>query len=360
LIQAGLAGNQYFGDHYGNVIQTKDSIPDFDKTRRYYENEGEKQDFSAYLRAIWTYKDRWTLHGDIQLRKVNYSVAGIDNDLRNIDLTDDFLFFNPKVGVNYALKSNQNFYASLAVANKEPSRGDFIDNAFGDIPVSERLQNVELGYQYLGAKTRVETNIYFMNYINQLVQTGELNDVGAAIRQNVDKSYRLGWEGSLTYQLGKYIAINGNLALSQNRIKAFDEVIFDYTVDFERVVIPHKNTDISFSPSFVSGLQILVKPLPSLDIEFSTKFVSKQYLDNTSNEARSLPSFHYENLRVAYIISSKYWKSASITMMVNNVFDIKYASNGYTYSYIYNDLITENFLYPQAERHMMIGCKVGL
>lgn len=360
LIQAGLAGNQYFGDHYGNVIQSKDSIPNFDKTRRYYDNEGEKQDISAYLRAMWTLKDRWTLHGDLQLRKVNYSVAGIDNDLRNIDLTDDFLFFNPKVGVNYALKSNQNLYASLAVANKEPSRGDFIDNAFGDIPVSERLQNMELGYQYLGTKTRVETNVYYMNYKNQLVQTGELNDVGAAIRQNVDRSYRLGWEGSITQQLGKYFAIHGNLALSANKIKAFDEALFDYTNGFEKVIIAHKNTDISFSPSVVSAIQVMVKPMTNLEVEFSSKFVSKQYLDNTSNEARSLPSFHYENLRASYTISSKYWKSASITLMVNNVFDIQYSSNGYTYSYIFNDLITENFLYPQAGRHMMFGCKVGL
>ncbi len=360
LLQAGLAGNQYFGDHFGNVIQSKDSIPDFDKTKRYYDNSGEKQDLSAYFRAMWTLKEKWTLHVDMQVRKVNYSVLGIDNDLRNIDLTDNFLFFNPKVGINYALKSNQNIYASFAVANKEPSRGDFIDNAFGNIPVSEQLQNIEVGYQYTGNKTSVETNFYFMNYKNQLVQTGELNDVGAAIRQNVDRSYRLGWEGSVTQQVGKYLAIHGNLALSANKIEAFDEAIFDYTLDFEKVIIAHSNTDISFSPSVVSAIQAMVKPIANLEIELSSKFVSKQYLDNTSNDARSLPSFHYENLRAAWTLHSKYWKSASITLLVNNLFDKKYSSNGYTYSYIVNNLITENFLYPQAGRHIMVGFRIGL
>ncbi len=359
-LQAGIAGNQYFGDHFGNVIKSSESIPSFDKTGRYYDNSGEKQDISAYVRAIWPFAERWTLHGDIQVRNVNYSVSGLDNDLRNIDLTDNFLFFNPKFGANYAIKSNQNIYASFAIANKEPSRGDFIDNAFGDIPVSEDLQNLEIGYQLLGNKIKVETNFYFMNYKNQLVQTGELNDVGAAIRQNVARSYRLGWEGSITQQLGKYLAIHGNLALSANKIQAFDEAIFDYTLDYEKVVISHSNTDISFSPSIVSAIQAMVKPMEYLEIELSSKFVSKQYLDNTSNNNRSLPSFHYENLRATWMIKSKYWKSASITLLVNNLFDHKYSSNGYTYSYIYNNLITENFLYPQAGRHIMVGFKIGL
>ncbi|MBK9735593.1 MAG: TonB-dependent receptor [Saprospiraceae bacterium] len=148
--------------------------------------------------------------------------------------------------------------------------------------------------------------------------------------------------------------------MSRNKIKSFDEVIYDYTNGSETIIINHRNSDISFSPSVISTLQVLVKPVKNMEAEFSAKYIGRQFLDNTSDLGRSLPAYHYENLRLSYNVKSKYSKTLSITFMINNLFDARYSSNGYSYSYIYGSLITENFLYPQAGRNLMLGIKIGL
>lgn len=359
-IQSGITANTYTGDHFGNVIQSSVHADSLDKTRRYYDNTGHKSDISAYLRGLYDINEKWSMHGDVQLRKVDYKVKGIDNDLRNIDLANDFLFFNPKFGTSYQLDEKQQTYISIAVAHKEPSRGDFIDNAFSTTPKPEKLYNWEAGYRYLNTKTKIESNVYYMLYQDQLVLTGELNDVGATVRVNVPDSYRLGWETTFSHQFSNKWAISANTTLSRNKIQTFDEIIADYTVDFEKVTITHKNTDISFSPNLVGAIQLIYKPQENLEAEWSTKYVGNQFLDNTSNQNRSLPAYSYQNLRLTYQMASKYWKNMDITFMVNNVFNQLYASNGYTYSYTYEDTITENFVYPQAGRNWMLGIKIGL
>ncbi|MBK9735594.1 MAG: TonB-dependent receptor [Saprospiraceae bacterium] len=177
---------------FGNIVFAKEAIPNLDKERKYYKNTGTKSDVSGYFRTNYSLNSDITFHGDIQLRNVVYEVNGIDNDLRNINIKNNNFFVNPKFGANWAFKTNQNLYASYAVANKEASRGDFIDNAFGAFPSSEHLTNLEFGYRMQKSKTSIESNVYYMKYKNQLVQTGKVNDVGAAIRINVPNSYRLG------------------------------------------------------------------------------------------------------------------------------------------------------------------------
>jgi len=358
-MQGGFAASHYSGGHFGHVIKTLPVIPNPDKEKRYYDNEGNKSDIAGYLRGIFKSGKKWTWHGDIQLRKVEYKVKGIDNDLRNIDVAYHGLFLNPKIGVNLDIKTGRNVYLSYAVANKEPSRGDFIDNTFNTLPKAERLRNFELGFRSSTERTRFETNVYYMMYKDQLVLTGELNDVGAPVRVNVPDSYRLGWEGSMTLQLSKWMAVNTNLTLSKNKIKQFEETIADYTDDFEKVTLSHTNTDISFSPSVVGTFQLLIKPIPTLETELSAKYVSQQYLDNTGNAGRSLPAYHYQSLRVSWQPAIAFTKNVTLTLMINNLLNVQYSSNGYTYSYIYGDLITENFLYPQAGRHLMMGVNVG-
>jgi len=353
--QAGLAVNYYNGLHFGNVLRSEPPIPDLDKSRRYYENTGKKSDIAAYFRVIYKAGPIWTIHGDMQVRRVGYNVKGNDNDLRDIELTYDALFFNPKIGASMALKANQQIYISYALANKEPSRGDFIDNAFNLQPKSENLHNLELGFRTSTITTKVESNLYYMSYRDQLVLTGELNDVGAPVRINVPESYRLGWEGNLTHHLNSKFSVHANLTLSANKIKNFDEIIADYTVDFEKVVVSHEDTDISFSPTTIGTIQLLFKPFKYFEAELSSKYVGKQFLDNTSDISRSLPAYHYQNLRLSLNPLIRFSRNLTLTIMINNLFDIKYSSNGYTYSYIYGELITENFLYPQAGRHLMIG-----
>lgn len=352
-LNAGIAANVYIGRHFGQVIQTVIPVADLDKERKYYENEGNKSDFSAYTRAVYSMR-AFRFHGDVQVRRIQYEVAGTDNDLREIQVGAPYLFLNPKAGATFKADSLSEWYASVAVAQKEPSRSDFIDNALGQIPESEKLTNWEFGYRRNNKRALFQAGIYYMDYRNQLVLTGELNDVGAPVRVNVDKSYRLGVETSLDYRLSEKWALNANIAVSKNRIQEFNEVIADYTNGFDKVTILHRDTEISFSPPFIAALRLLYKPVHQIEAELSAKYTSRQYLDNTSNDARKLPAFHYQNARISWMPSSRYWQKLQLSLFVNNLFDVQYASNGYSFSYIYNTLITENYLYPQAGRHLML------
>lgn len=359
--QGGIAANHYVGNHFGNVISIEDLITSLDKERKYYVNQGRKTDVSAYARMVYKIKEALTFHVDLQGRSVYYDISGVDSDLRDLTVGEDYLFFNPKAGIYYQWHPKHQAYLSLALANKEPSRGDFIDNALASLPTHEHLANWEAGYIYRSNnKWQVETNLYYMNYRDQLVLTGDVNDVGAPIRINVPRSYRLGWEGSIHYRPNRHWIIQANMTLSKNKIKAFDEVIADYTDDFKKVIIHQENTDISFSPSAIGTLQLACLPYRNFEIQWSGKYISKQFLDNTSNDNRSLPAYHYHHLRLSNIVSSKYWKNMEIAMTINNVLNTDYSSNGYTYSYIYGGLFTENFLYPQAGRHWMMSIKLGI
>ena len=359
--QGGIAANHYVGNHFGNVISIENILEVPDQDRKYYDNQGRKTDVSAYTRMIYKLQDDLAFHFDVQGRNIHYEINGIDNDLRKLTVADNYLFINPKAGVYYQWHSNHQAYLSLAIANKEPSRGDFIDNALANLPTHEHLANWEAGYVFKPLnKWNIETNLYFMNYKNQLVLTGDVNDVGAPIRVNVPKSYRLGWEGSFNFRPNNHWAIQANLTLSKNKIKAFDEVVADYTVDFKKVVIHHQNTDISFSPSTIGALQLAYHPIKNFEIQWSAKYIAKQYLDNTSDDNRSLPAYHFHNLRLSHTLHSKYWKNLELSLAINNVLNRYYSANGYTYSYIYGSQITENFVYPQAGRHWMLSIKVGL
>lgn len=358
--QAGIAANMYFGEHFGNVLSTKPEVHNLDKTRKYYQSTGNKSDISGYLRAQYDVVKKITVHGDMQVRKVVYNVNGTDDDLTPLQIGYSGIFMNPKVGVNFTINASQMVYASLAVANKEPIRSDFTDNTFSTLPKSEHLQNWEFGFRHNRGNTSFEANIYYMDYKNQLVLTGELNDVGAPVRVNVPESYRLGWESSFKHQINSRWAFTANATVSKNKITAFDEIIADYTNGFERVVIRHRNSDISFSPDLTGALQVRYSPVKNFQAEWSFKYVSRQFLDNTQNASRSLPQYTYQNIRFSYQLSSKYWKRFEATLMVNNLLDQYYSSNGYSYSYIYGSQITENFLYPQAGRHWMIGVNLGL
>lgn len=359
-LQAGLNASYYTGDHFGDIVSSSVTIPDLDQYKKYYDNIGQKEDLMGYARGIWTPTQKLSVHADLQLRLVDYTASGINNDRISLDISASHLFFNPKMGLTYSIDKNQQMYTSYAIAQKEPTRRDFTDNTFDVLPRPEKLQNIETGYRYNKSNMRLESNIYYMRYQDQLVLTGELNDVGAPIRINVPDSYRLGWENSLFVQWAKKWSTGINLTMSRNKIIRFDEIIPDYTQGFDKIVIPHENTDISFSPNVTGAIQIGYKVLQNLDVEWSSKYVGRQFLDNTSSLSRSLAAYHFHNLRLAYNIPQPWLKEAVATLMINNITDRLYSSNGYTYSYIFEEQITENFLYPQAGLNFLVGLNIKL
>jgi len=349
-VQLGAGVSRYIGDHFGRVIQAQ-GFEREDLNRRYYDDTGTKDDFNIYIKADHK-MGSLGLFADLQLRTVSHKILGKTSDLIEVDIERDFSFFNPKFGASYQINDQQQVYGSVAVANREPDRNDILLVSETEAK-PEQLIDFEAGYRYEGAKWKLDWNNYFMSYNDQLVLTGAVDDVGNARRINVEDSYRLGTEISLTGEVYKNVYWNINTTLSRNKIAAFEEKISD-------ISIQHEDTDIAYSPSVVLGNALLYRPSSELEIELSTKYVGQQFLDNTSNDNRKLDAYTYTNLRASYDLDIPSIDGVKLTLQVLNLFDSKYSTNGYTFSYDAGEIITENYLFPQAGIHFMLGAQLRL
>ena len=289
------------------------------------------------------------MYGDLQYRTLKYRTEGIDNDKANFAIDTSYAFINPKFGANFILDNQNSFYLSYARAQREPVRSDFLAAKGTAVPKSERLDNIELGYRSIKNALSLQTNLYFMSYKDQLVNTGAVNDVGAAIRTNVDDSYRLGLEIDAGYYFNYHWNWSANLSLSRSKIKFFRQVIDQQ--EFE-------NSDISYSPSLVAGSKLNYKFSENFDLTLLSKFVGKQYLDNTQSEAKALASYWYKDLIVSYTFKPELIQEIAFRLLLNNITNNQYSSNGYTYSYLSETLITENYLYPQAEFNFLLSASL--
>ncbi len=354
----GGAVNSYSGAHFGELIwaQFASNSQIYD---RYYDNNALKQEASAYLKTNYQIQN-WDLTLDLQYRGINYRFLGVDQVsgvLTDVTQTVNYQFFNPKFALAKTFERQQVF-ASVGIANREPVRRDFRESTPANRPVPETMYDSELGYKITGKNWMAQSNLYFMYYLNQLVLTGQINDVGGYTRTNVDQSYRAGIELEFQYNVSKQIKINSSTALSQNKIRNFVEYVDVYLDDepyYTQIQIEHGQTDLAFSPNFVQSLSVQYAPIQTLQLAFQTKYVSRQYLDNTSNVARSLDPFTFSNFTLNWTVQQDFAEALELGFMVNNVFNALYANNGYTFSYQYGgQTTTENFYYPQAGRHFLL------
>ena len=358
----GGGANRYDGGHFGEVIWARIAGPSNIRDR-YYDNNAIKDDRNVYTKATYEIQPGFNLFGDLQLRGISYSFNGVNDDLRIVDGQADYTFFNPKFGLSYE-RGKQTWYASYAVANREPTRSDFTDNVITEVPRLERLNNVEAGVRAKSGGFSYAANFYYMGYKDQLILTGQINDVGAYIRENVAASYRAGIELEGGYAFSKTWTLGGNLALSQNKIREFTEYIDDYSVDeFRQETITYTNTDIAFSPNLVGSAIIEYKPAKNLSLNWLSKCVGRQFLDNTANEARSLDAFFTNDLRISYTATPRFFKGLEVNLLINNLFNELYEPNGYTFSYFVpggtgRELVTENFYYPQAGTNFLLGVRM--
>jgi iron complex outermembrane receptor protein len=384
----GLLG-QFRGQNYGHVIAAYDIIGN-DKDARYYDGRSTKNDFNVYAKFNYNLMQKVNFYADLQYRYVGHIMNGIDDGLSPYTADNNWHFFNPKAGILYKAAKQHHVYASFAMAHREPNRDDILASTAAKMAKPETLYDVEAGYKFLNGKFPLQLNFYYMYYKDQLVLTGRINDVGNPIKENVPVSYRTGIELSGGFNFYKrpkgyervlvripkpVFAINYSFTYSLNKIKSFDEYIYTYDeyyspIDSLTIINNHKNTDIAFSPSFVASLELVAYPIKGLEISLITKAVSKQYLDNTSNNGRKLKPYTYSNLRISYSIPLKRTdKEIKLTVLFNNIFNRLYESNGYTYSerYNYDDgtgsrvndgPYTYNYYYPQAGFNALGGISV--
>ena len=336
-LTVGGAFNQYgHARHFGEIIWGQ-YTSNSQIRQHYYDGNSKKNDFNIY--AKWNYEISSALHAfvDLQYRTVDYKTAGIDSDLNPYDVHDTFHFFNPKAGLSYSVSSRDILYSSYAIANREPNRTDYLDGIVK--PKPENLGNLEAGWRRNSKQYGFEVNYYLMNYTDQLVLTGKLDNVGNPIRANVGKSYRTGIELSALVKLTEQLTWNANVASSTNKNK-------DYVLD-ETNLDEKKNTSITLSPNWIAGSQLTWSIFHNFKTALLTKYVGKQYLDNTQTESLTLEDYLINDLRFNYTFSPKGLNAIELSLLVNNLFDVQYSSNGATYG----DGVP--YYYPQAGRNFL-------
>ena len=356
---AGLSIQQFIGNHYGYLTYT--SAPALfrpeDLPYKYYDSDAAKFDGSAFVKASFKLSQDWSVFGDLQYRRVHYQTDGyndryyVDDDgnpqkqYLDVDVTWNFL--NPKAGLNFSHGAHR-AYASLAVSHREPERNNFTDNGKYPAPRAERVYDVEAGYQVEGVRARAGINLYYMHYRDQLVQTGELSDIGEALTTNIPDSYRTGIELTAGVDPTSWLTLEANAALSRNRLLDFDEYVEDW--DNGTTVIHYDDAALAYSPSAILNGFINLH-YKGFRAGWHTCFVSRMYLDNTENIDRSLPAYSLSNLSLGYTLHLRgFLKEIDFGVEGNNLFNARVAQSGWVYSAIY-----ESGGHPNDHRYYQIG-----
>ena len=332
----GGGANQYLGGHYGEVIWAQ-YASNSNIRHRYYDNDATKNDINVYGKLNYDLNSNFSAYVDLQQRFVSYDFTGLDQDGSELDQTSEISFFNPKVGFNYSLNEKTSLYAFAGLGNKEPSRDDFTESTPNNRPSHESLLDIELGYRYFSETVSFSANFYNMQYNNQLILTGELNDVGSAVRVNIPDSYRRGLELTGSFQLMDKLLWRVNATFSENKIAEFNEFIDNWDTGVKDSVT-HTNTNIAFSPSITGGSQLIFTPFNSvengkLDLALVTKYVGDQFIDNTSSEYAKLDAYLVNDFRVSYTVKTKLFKEIVISSWVRNLFNQNYISNAWVYRF---------------------------
>ncbi|MFL2638790.1 MAG: TonB-dependent receptor domain-containing protein, partial [Flavobacteriaceae bacterium] len=314
---------------------------------------GKKIDLSFFSKVSYLFENNIEFFGDLQYRKINYKTYGITSDLINMRLDENYNFFNPKFGISYDFNPNSNIYFSFSKANREPSRSDYESNPKIK---PEELNDFELGLRYNRKSIKFNINAYFMHYNEQLVLTGALDDVGTPIRTNSGESYRLGLEIESEFKIFDFIQFETNLNASKNKNKEILSMV-------DGSIYNYGKTNISFSPSIIFSNAIMFNPKDNLTFSLFSKFVGSQYMGNTDAVNSKLDSYFVNDLNVLLKLKPKQtFKTIIISGIVNNIFNAKYISNGYYYTYedtwsIPGQIKTLDGAgyYPQATRNFLIG-----
>ena len=338
----GGAANRYFGKHFGKVLWVKEYIGELTPDHEYYRNNGAKNDANIYLKGDYRITDGLNLYADMQYRYIRYKIDGHNdkwNDatgaLQQLAIDEEFSFFNPKAGLSWQIDRNNRLFASVAVAHKEPTRNNYTDGKLHERPTAERLIDYELGYTFGNRWLHAGANIYFMDYKDQLVLTGELNEIGEPLAANIPRSYRAGIELMAGITLPCGFRWDANATFSRNRIKEFTEVLYDDDT-YERWEINHGETRLSFSPDIIAS-NTFAYSWHGLEASLQSQYVGKQYMSNSDQEEHRLDAYFVSNLRLAYTFKLPHTKSITAGVTIYNLFDEEYENNGYAGSGYYTD-----------------------
>ena len=365
--------NTYDGRHYGVVRWAEyDSNSTIDHI--YYDNDGIKTDFNVYAKGLYNYSDDITIYADLQHRQIDYSFLGKDENGAQRNDTVNFEFFNPKFGAFYQIDANSSAFASFAIANREPNRADFVESSPNSRPLHETLYDTELGYKLNGDRFAFSATAYYMIYENQLILTGKINDVGAYTRENVDYSERKGIELEAAFKINEKLNWSANASFSENTIAHYTEYVDNWDT-WGQEINTYSNTTIAFSPDLIWSSKLDYQFKDNIDLQFISKYVDEQYIDNTSSDDRKLDSYLVHHARMIWNIKSQLFKSAKLSFQINNLLDENYVNNAWIYRFKSDGYdprpddpyVTANSdggydmagYFPQAKRNFLLGLTLG-
>lgn len=356
----------YEGRHFGEVIWAR-FASNGEIREPYYDNEAEKRDLNIYGKLNYELLPKLNAYLDLQVRRVTYDFLGINSAGTTLPAGDAMNFFNPKAGLLYQLSPRSEWYASFAVANREPNRNDYTENPVGRWPKPERLLNTEVGWRQRWQKASLGANFYHMYYRDQLVLNGQINDVGEYMRINVPNSYRMGVELVGGMAFSPRFDMNANLTLSRNKVDGYTEYVDSYDTDFNwlgQETIQREDTDLAFSPDVIAGADINYRLFPAaqrqqLELSLLGKYVGRQFIDNSSDEQNQLDAYWFSDFRLQYTWQTGFFKEIGLTLLVQNIFDQLYETNAWSYRYNYDgSTLVDKGLYPQAGRNFLLGVKI--
>ena len=332
---------------------------------RWYDNDVNKHDANLFVKALWQAARGLNLFADLQYRFVSYKAWGVNDNydwntmqMQPIDIDKKYNFFNPKVGISYDFGKGHNIFASFAIAQKEPTRSDFTDRYMfakdQTQPEAERLYDYELGYQYTSERLSLGANLYYMHYKNQLIPTGMVNDSSDALNTNVPKSYRAGVELMASWKIARWFTLGANATFSRNKIIDYVDMLADSPTFGQNL----GNMTIAYSPKSMAAAFAEFK-VKGFEAILRTQYVGKQYFTNNEIETLSLDDYSVTNLDLAYTLPSRAAKSVRLGLCVYNLFNKKYCSNGYGYSYMWDgERYDEAYYFPQAPLHILANVTV--
>ena len=366
----GGAANTYVGDHFGKVIWSE-LYSDMD--HEYYRNKATKNDQNIYLKTDYSITEKLNLFLDLQTRGIQYNFEGLNDDGTAAEQSVNLNFFNPKLGAFYSLNNNNDFYASYSVANKEPNRNDYVESSPSSRPKHETVYDTEVGWKFNTKNVSLGINLYHMDYSNQLINTGEINDVGYSVHSNIKESYRKGIEIVYGIKITENLNWNANLTLSENKIVEHTEYIDNWDTG-GKLEVHYENTDISFSPNIIAKSEVNYK-IKNLNTSWVFKHIGKQYIDNSESAERMLDAYSVSGLLFSYSLMFKNIKDAKISLQVNNLLNNSYSNRAWVYRFIsegwnpvgsdpYTNADTDGYnmigYFPQATRNYMLGITLGL
>ena len=369
----GGSWNTYDGSHYG-VVRWAEYASNSQIDHIYYDNDGIKTDFNLYAKGHYQYSDDVTFYADLQHRQIDYSFLGKDENGAERNDTVNFEFFNPKFGAYYQIDNKSSAFASFAIANREPNRSDFVESSPNSRPLHETLYDTEVGYKMEGSNFAFSATAYYMIYENQLILTGKINDVGAYTRENVDYSERKGIELEAGVKINPKWSWSANATFSENTIARYTQYVDNWDT-WGQESKSYSNTSIAFSPDMIWASQLDYQFKDNIEVQFISKYVDEQFIDNTSSDERKLDAYLVHHVRLIWDIESELFRSARLSLQVNNLLDEKYVNNAWVYRFKSasydprpdDPYVTANSeggydmagYFPQAKRNFLIGLSLG-